>query len=405
MKNRYIYALLAALAILSCSKQAGSRSDTPSAADELMTFKADLGSSKSYFQDIENPTLYWSSYDDIAVYGGYVGTLATATQELNQYARGLNVGDPLEKYLVGAYGTLTSSESTATRIITNRTRGDFVNAINDEAEDDDLFIFSAIYPANRSAEKTAKNFVKFWEGEVEEEVKTIYGIPCEVATKQIATEGIGRYHICVDHGFNLDNPDRVYGCITKKQILDGEEVVFNHFTPATSIIMFTVQSSDGEYYNLNRIRIIVEDAVALTGECYLCSQHATADILFYADEDDVCNYVDIKLNTLQVTPFENTNYVMAVVMPSYASGFPEVRATELQAWPCNKYTDSRVVFYGYDTDDKLVLKGEKTAPANGFVAGGRYRTSVTLYPANLDTGTNGDGPGSYQDGSGTFEQL
>ena len=407
MKNRYIYALLAAIAVLSCSKQEGARIEgARSAADELLTFKADLGSSKSYFWDYNDPTLYWSDYDDVTVYGVYVGE---STHELNEYAAGLSIGEPLEKYLVGTHGSLTSYGSPETRIITGVTRENFVNAINDQAGDDEMFIFTAIYPAHGETKK----FVRFWDGIINGEPDILYGMPCTVPTVQNADDGIGRYHICVDHGFDLNSPDTNFGCISKSEILAGKEVTFNHFEPSTSIIMFTTQSSDGNYYSLSRIRIIVEDAIALTGDCYMCSQKAINDMLFYK-EGYVNNYVDLKLNYFSVQPYENENYLMAVVMPSYASGLPyeyihngnKYRGLlEINAWPCNKYSNSRVLFYGYDDSDKLVLKGEKTAPGDGFLAGGRYRTTVTLYPANLDSGAAEDGPGSYLDGSDTFEQI
>ena len=401
MKNRYIYALLAAIAMLSCSKQEGTRIEgARSAADELLTFKADLGSSKSYFLDYNDPTLYWSEYDDVTVYGIFVGDL---TRELNEYAATLNLGDPLEKYLIGTHGSLTSYNSTTTRINTGVTRENFVNAINNEADDDEMFIFAAIYPSHGET----KQFVKFWEGEVDGVEKFLYGIPCTVPTEQNAEDGIGRYHICVDHGFDFDKDND--GCMTKSDILSGEEVTFNHFEPSTSIIMFTTQSSDGNYYYLSRIRIIVEDAVALTGDCYMCSQNARNDMLFYK-EGSVNNYVDIKLNYFQVQPDENENYLMAVVMPSYASGLPYeyihngnegVGLSEINAWPCNKYTDSKVTFYGYDMEDNLVLTCEKRAPANGFVAGGRYRADIIMDPWNIDP--NAGGAGTYSDGGNPFQ--
>ena len=416
MKKLFYILLAGALMAISCNKEIQDTKDVISSEkiDGLKVW-ATLPSEMRSHLGSDGLSLYWDADDELILWSTYLGTedeMNTKTESINsEYgldAKTASIGATLEMIhnhldtQVGGVLSLSSGEGTA--------RGSFHSGIPVEdwftpgSGDDQFYMFMSMYPAPET--------VPFWN--VYEQVleQETYGLIKDYIVYQPYVKvnvpsvqdgkSYWKYQRLLDRGFE-DRPgtvDEACGIVSRPEVVSGDyKLEFSEWDVMTSLLSFTMQSSDGNTYEIDHLDITFEYPMSsgdYRDNLFALSGNVPAFLLFDEPHESCLHSTFGKLGhgyvpqgnadawsemaeastklTLQFTsPVEIDGTPTSSADPFYAVVIPTMN---LEQGAYNAGLKPRVCFRAYAPNGDLILS-KKMAMGNTFYS---EKYGVTVYP-------------------------
>ena len=407
---------------MSCKREPQSPNNLLLPQGEALRFEASFSGTKVHFTDQTGSdgqfsAFEWDTNDAVSIYSmkvfeDYTFMLNGRLEEGNPpvvtdlYSR----DEEFAGYFVGSEicpVQVNTSNAAQASFTSSLPKTSWIDA-NDE--DDQMYLFLSYYPAPTNGQIIPIKFFSF-EGDNNFPFFHLY-IPVEIPAEQ---DGVNyqKYQIMLDSGLATSEPN----VKLKSQIMtDGATVSFNNYVPYTSILnfrlklapnetpvdikkieisIFAKETSDGDYVDTDNTPKLAGKVLALllpddTGQGYnsrlwyhslypgpVGNERDAIDL--EGSDIDATNTLTLNFSSsLPLTDQDFSNYIKAVVLPSYNSA-------------ANNFGAPEVLFKAYDGDGNLRYASKKyTNSADGFEQGKRYNFDVVLYPnADFEAGNAG----------------
>jgi hypothetical protein len=393
---RYFSALMLTVALAACNREALPDKDTtPLSAGKGMTFKASLApvESRSSFgaNADESGVLYWEESDRVLICAALQtdGSLTEwwkhfsekidehCTTLANGQTDGSYIGKDVTKYIhtTIAVPEINATDRTQALLHTDITPSSLLP--ERDLYNDALYEMLAIYPVSEN--RTMKLIAMY-----DSDGNAAVGFPVEVPHIQNGKD-FGRYHVCMDTGFDEEDPNGILGLYHASDIINGNVVNFHRFKPVTSLLRFNIRTDNPDPVEIAKLVIDMKGVkgegdqfeTKLTGSSWVSTWGDDPWIIPDRWEEETYNDVEIVFDTpILVSSTPTTEKYCAVVLPSFKNKSAPHYA--------NTYGADAVEFRAYSADGTLLFRTTKAAPAGnagdepGFRTGGRYDFTLEL---------------------------